>query len=170
MEITPAQSLSVHGVWQQPRTTVAWEDLRASELSWAQLRKIGFTAAQLHALQPDAGEWIARGKVQLTDLRDMTVFPVNPFTDFKADLAEVWGMKFTVPELQSMRVTYRQFRDAGMTDEIMYHFGLQLGQWFALGLRSADAAIVPEHKAAVIFGMDKETLLNSLMAFEQKSQ
>lgn len=167
MEITASQSVQVHGFWQQPRTTLAWEDIRISEHSWRQLRNMGFTAAELHALQPNAEDWIARGKVNLEDLRDMTLFPVNPFTDFKADLAEVWGLKLTVPELLNMKVTYQQFCEAGMTHEIMFHFNLTLSQWFSLGLRSVDVATLPEHKSPVLFSMDKATVLEKLIAFEK---
>ena len=49
---------------------------RQSEHSWSQLRKFGFTAAELHSLQPNPEDWIVRGKVNLEDLRDMIIFPV----------------------------------------------------------------------------------------------
>lgn len=167
IEITAVQSLHIHGLWAQPRTTVAWEDLRISELTWKQLRDLDFTAQELKDIQSDPGEWITRGKVQLSDLRDMIVFPVNPFSDFRADLSEVWSMKFTINELLKMKVTYHQFRLAGMTDEIMIHFNFSLSQWHSLGMGSVDVATVPSHKSVVLFGVDKETLIQQLVAFEQ---
>jgi hypothetical protein len=33
-----------------------------------------------------------RGVIQVSDLLDMTVFPVNPLTDFCVDLAHLWDL------------------------------------------------------------------------------
>jgi hypothetical protein len=51
------------------------------------------TADDLKRIQPIVKEWIQRGRIQITDILDMTIFPVNPLTDVGVDLSELWALK-----------------------------------------------------------------------------
>lgn len=150
MKLTPEQSIKIFGWWDQPREYMNWDDVKTKELSWRDLRLVyGFSALELKRLQPDKDEWLKRSSLSMHDVWDMHVFPVNPFSDFRADLAEVWRMKWPPETLQSMGVTFTQLQEEGMSPEIMRQFGFSLSAWQKLGLR--DCHVTPAISA--IFGM-----------------
>jgi hypothetical protein len=62
-------------------------------ITWRNLRALGIEAQALKQLQSDKYEWLQRGGIQVSDLIDMVVFPVNPLTDFGVDLAELWQLR-----------------------------------------------------------------------------
>ncbi len=49
---------------------------------------------------------LQRGGIQVADLIDMVVFPVNPLTDFGVDLAELWHLRCSTQTLISMGITF----------------------------------------------------------------
>ena len=135
MEITPRQSILLFGVWTA-RKMASWDDIKSLNKSWRQLRnEFKFTAKHLYTLQPDKQEWVSRGALTLHDLPDMVLFPINPFTDLHADLAEVWSMRWTAEMLHAMGVRYDHMLVRGLTPLFMYHLGYSLGQWHLLGLK-----------------------------------
>lgn len=137
MQLTPEQSIQIFGYWDQPREFLSWEDVKSKSLSWRDLRvNYGCTAKQLHRMQPDKHEWLRRGNLAIGDAWDLVIFPVNPFEDLRADLAEVWHMRWPVDALVSMGVTYEQLRQNGMSEDIMRQFGFPLSGWQKLSLRS----------------------------------
>ena len=156
----PWQSIRIFGWWDQPRTIVVWDDLKHNNLSWRRLRvEYGFSAHALHTIQPQVREWVARGQLTLHDVLDMSIFPVNPFTDLGADLGEVWSMKWSAEELASMGVTYEQMLVRGITPEIMRCFSFPLSSWMRLGF--ARRHVVSDDVASV-FGMGVQELCMSL--------
>jgi hypothetical protein len=137
MQVTPAQSIKIFGWWQQPRRMASWENLKALHLSWRRLRaELGFTAEQLYSIQPDKREWIARGALTLHDLPDMLMFPINPFVDLNADLAEVWSMRWPADLLADMGVTYEQMQRRGLNPQFMQHLNYSVGGWHLLKFSS----------------------------------
>ena len=135
MEITARQSILLFGAWTA-RKMASWDDIKILNKSWKQLRyDFKFTAKQLHKLQPDKQEWVSRGALTLHDLPDMVLFPINPFTDLHADLAEVWSMRWNAEMLHAMGVRYDHMLVRGLTPLFMYHLGYSLGQWHLLGLK-----------------------------------
>ena len=139
IKLTPAQSIRIFGWWDQPREYLSWEDVKAKALSWRGLRvEHGFSAEELRQLQPDKEEWIKRGQLTLSDVGDMRNFPVHPFHDLRADLGEVWGMRWPPETLIAMGITFHELREHGMSDAIMGHFGFPLSAWQRLGMRPDD--------------------------------
>ena len=165
MKIDSYQSVMIFGWWAQPRLTLAWEDVKKKELSWRKLRELGFEPDELKSMQPDKTEWIQRGGLQLHDLVDMMVFPVNPLTDFRADLAELWNLQCTPDHLQRMGVTYEQLLARGLNPQIMYYFDLTLAQWVQLGLSRADVEAMASHDCHTVFSVDKPELLRIFSDF-----
>ena len=150
MKLTPLQSIRLFGWWNQPREYATWDDVKDKELSWRALRiEHGFRPDELHTLQPDKEEWIKRGQLTLSDVADMRCFPVHPFRDLRADLGEVWNMRWPPEILHAMGVTFHELREQGMSDAIMPHFGFTLSAWQKLGLRADD--VTPG--IAAIFGL-----------------
>ena len=171
--LTATQSCSLYGLFQQPRSTLAWEDiLKTTEtgrpMTWKLLRSTGIelTPTQLHDIQPDKTQWLQRGLVSSNDIPDMLVFPVNPLTDFKADMAELWRMmnntNCSADNLVEMGVTFDQLLKRGMTPEIMFHFKLSLCEWQALGLRRAHVEDMQELDCQKVFQLDKSEIMHIL--------
>ena len=134
--MSPLQSVKIFGFWDQPRRIVMWDDFKTLNLTWHTLRtEYGFTTQQLHTIQSDKREWIIRGGITLHDLEEMSIFPINPFSDLNADLAEVWSMQWSVHELAAMNVTFDQFVDRGITADIVRCFNFPLSAWCELGLK-----------------------------------
>lgn len=136
MQVSALQSIKIFGLWDQPRKIVTWDDLKSLELSWRVLRTdYKFSAQDLKKIQPDKSEWVARGGIQLSDLPEMTIFPVNPFIDLKRDLAEVWAMSWPVELLVEMGVTFDQLKSRGMNTAIMRVVNLPLKSWVQLKMQ-----------------------------------
>mgnify|MGYP001083737978 FL=1 len=165
MQIDAYQSVNIYGWWAQPRLTLAWEDIKQKGFSWRQLRELGFGAEQLKTLQPDKTQWIQRGGLQLTDITDMQVFPVNPLTDFRADLAELWNLKCSPDQLVLMGVTYTQLLQRGLNPQIMFYFNFSLSDWMQLGMLASDVEMITPQDCSAVFGLDKSELLQIVNDF-----
>jgi hypothetical protein len=139
---------------------VTWDDVKTTELTWSQLRKLSFSPAALHTLQPDKHEWINRSLLTLQDMRDTTVFPINPIVDMRADIGELWSMQCTAQELCNMGVSYDDLVAKGLTIQIMAYFNYALSMWMQLGFR--DEHIKSEEMCMHVFGVE-ETELRRIM-------
>jgi hypothetical protein len=167
LEIRPKQSISIFGLWDQPRLVLEWSDITSRNLTWAVLRtQIGLTSKQLMRIQPNPVEWVNRACIKLHDLPDMTCFPVNPFTHLHADLAEVWSMRWTADTLKQFNVTYDQLRARGMTPTVMKHFGFTLSQWMNLGFFEDHVAHMDDASTAGLFDMDRDEVLDIIKNYK----
>tara|TARA_B100001758_G_scaffold247962_1_gene269292 strand:+ start:23482 stop:24018 length:537 start_codon:yes stop_codon:yes gene_type:complete len=166
LEVSAKQSIAIFGWWDQPRKIVTWDDLTRQNWSWRRLRtELKFTPLELFKLQKDKNAWITRGSLTLHDLPEMTIFPVNPFTDMKADLGEVWSMRWTASQLADMHVTYSEMRDRGLSPQIMSHFNFSLSSWFSLGFRHGDAQKFSDESSLMVFGVSQAELVKILSDF-----
>ncbi len=166
MEISALQSIRFYGLWDQPRRVLVWEDITAKCYSWRRLRQeIGLSPRELMTIQPSPQEWVLRGALQLADLPDMTCFPVNPFTHLHADLAEVWGMRWSSEVLSQMRVTYDQMRAKGMNVHVMAHFDFTLSQWINLAFQVHHAETMTNEQMQGLFQMSKHEIVGIIENF-----
>lgn len=163
MELSAVQSIRVFGLFDQPRRIFTWDDVKHRCFTWRQLRdRYLFTAAELHALQPDKMEWVKRGALTLHDMLDMTVFPLNPITDMHADLAELWSMQWTAEDLLRMGVTFSQIKTCGLNYRIMLHFGYPLSAWSKLGFDGPAALAMQNDELRLLFGIDQAEVVSIL--------
>ena len=169
MKITALQSVHIFGWWNQPRITLAWEDVKDLKLSWAALRRLGFDPVDLKHIQPDNHEWIKRGSLAFTDIKDMTVFPVNPLKDFHADLAELWNMACTCDDLLVMNVTFDDLLNAGLNPQIMAYFNMRLSEWVSLGMSVNHIKHISDAECLSIFGLDREEVVSITNTFSKSS-
>ena len=157
------QSIRIFGLWQQPRVYVTWEDIKSLQASWRTLRlHYEFSADDLYSIQSDKNEWVKRGQLTLHDLPDMTIFPINPYTDMSADLAEVWSMRWGVDTLQAMGVTYEQMRSYGLNSQIMKQMNKPLSNWQSLQFTKKHALEWSDDDVDSVFGLNKNELLTIL--------
>jgi len=158
--VNPRQSVAIFGVWDQPRQVLEWQDVTARNLTWRTLREsMQFEPEQLKRLQPDVLEWVARASITMQDLPDMTCFPVHPFVHLRADLAELWSMRWSADTLKQLDVTFEQLRAKGMNSQVMQHFGFTLGQWMSLGMTQAHVRAIDDECLRKCFDMPKEEVL-----------
>lgn len=168
MELKASQSIQIFGIWNQPRRYLTWEDVKTKCMSWSFLRSvIGLSSKQLHSLQRNKEEWILRGGLTLHDLPDMLIFPINPFTDLKADLGEVWAMRWSTELLESMGVTYEQMRVRGLSCDLMAYFNMPLSAWQRLGFSCKHADALSNDDISRVFGMPRHELLDILREFQE---
>jgi len=168
MELTATRSIAFFGWWDQPRTVLAWDDVKARCLSWRKLRdQYHFSAAELQGLQPCKVEWINRGALTLHDLHEMAAFPINPITDMHANLAEVWAMHWTPEQMVAMGMTFAQMKGCGLNCKIMTHFGFSLSAWTQLGLSAEHVLAMSEDEARVIFGLPAAERIITLSASQR---
>ena len=166
MEVTPVQSIAVFGWWAQPRSVVAWDDIKKLNASWRRLRtEYGFTSEQLAKLQPDKSEWVKRGALTLHDMPDMLAFPVNPFVDLGADIAEVWSMQWPVELLVQMEVTFEHMRTRGLSPQLMRHFAIPLSGWQQLKLQIGDLDSWSDDDVESVFNLDRSELRDILDSY-----
>ena len=167
MEISPLQSIRFYGLWDQPRRVLVWEDITAKCYSWRRLRQeIGLSPRELMTIQPSPQEWVLRGALQLADLPDMVCFPVNPFTHLHADLAEVWGMRWSSEMLSQMKVTYDQLRAKGMNVDVMRHFGFTLSQWLNMGMRDSHVESLTEGECQHVLELPRAEVLGIMSSYQ----
>lgn len=158
--ISARQSISIFGLWDQPRQVLEWQDVTARNLTWRTLREsMELTAEQLRKMQPDPIEWVHRASITLQDLPDMVCFPVNPFVHLHADLAEVWSMHWSADTLKQLAVTFDQLRAKGMTVQVMQHFSFTLGQWMNLGLQQEHVRAMDVDGVSRVFDMPKDEVI-----------
>lgn len=169
MKITAHQSVQIFGWWGQPRITLAWEDIKQNKLSWSALRNMGFEPAELKEIQPDKHEWIKRGGVVLTDLKDMAVFPVNPLRDFRVDLAELWNMKCNHEDFVAMNVTFDDLLEAGLNPSIMLYFNLRLSEWVNMGMTVQHVQQMSAQDCMAIFGLDSDEVISITKTFARST-
>ena len=124
--LTPAQSVSLFGWFRQPILTLSWDDVKHEGFTWRQMRNLGLSAEQLRAVQPDKQEWIQRGGLQPHDIPDMTIFPVNPLSDYGMDLAELWDLKLSPQKMQEMDISFDHLLKKGMNALLMHAFAFPL--------------------------------------------
>jgi hypothetical protein len=165
VEISPYQSICLFGWLRQPILTLSWQDVKANNFTWRQLRGQGLTPEQLKTVQPLVKEWIQRGGIQLADIPDMTVFPVNPLTDFGVDLAELWELKCDVAMMRRMGISYDDLLDKGLTPQIMKAFGFTMGGWVELGFGEEQAAVLLEDEARLVFNVGRAELISIMRSF-----
>jgi len=165
VKISPYQSTSLFGWWNQPILTLSWHDIKQKNFTWRQLRALGLTAEQLKNTQSAVSEWIQRGGIQITDIPDMTVFPVNPLTDFGVDLSELWSLKCECGEMKRMGITYEQLIERGITPQIMHAFNMPLSSWVELGFGEEHAGYFSDTEARHVFAVQKNELLQIIRTF-----
>jgi len=163
MELTARESIRFFGMWDQPRTMLAWEDVKSRCCSWRTLRNdFLFSRENLQRLQPDKVEWIKRGALTLHDLVDMSIFPINPISDLHADLAEIWSMQWTPEQMTVMGITYAQMRRSGLNFAIMQRFGFSLQSWSSLQLDARDVKQMSENECVTVFGLPTQEVQDIL--------
>lgn len=162
MEITALESIRIFGLWDQPHHILTWNDIIEKKYTWRSMRYMGLSAERLFGLQSGIAEWICRGNLRLVDLPDMTIFPVNPFTDLRADIGEVILMKWSHDTLKKMGVTYDQLIKTGMSPQIIPFFNISLSAWVLLGLKTEHALKWTEQESTVSFGISHTDLLRIL--------
>lgn len=161
IQVSAQQSVQIFGWWDQPRHVVVWDDLKKLTKSWHQLRnEFKFTADQLHKIQPDKKEWIQRGALTLHDLPEMTLFPINPFTDLGADIAEVWSMHWSVDLLACMGVSFLNMRQRGLSAQLMHHFQIPLSGWLKLRLNEKDIQNMTDDEIDFVFQIDRHEIVD----------
>jgi hypothetical protein len=159
MQISSAESIRIFGWWDQPHRVLAWSDIKEKAYTWRVLRDdLHFSAQQLHRLQGDKREWIHRGGLRLSDLPELTMFPVNPLVDMRADIGELCSMQWRHETLLAMGVTYQQMVHFGMTPRIMTFFRFPLSGWAGLSLGPDDVAHWSNKDASETFGIEVEEL------------
>jgi len=162
LRINAFQSVQLFGLKRQPILTLSWSDVKVENFTWRFLRSIDIAAQDLYKMQADKHEWLQRGGVCIDDLKDMSVFPVNPLTDFAVDLAELWNMQLSVEEMVRMGITYDQLIEKGITPGIMTAFRFPLSAWVSLGFESEHAACMQDPEAQMIFALSREELVQIL--------
>ncbi len=151
--------MKLFGWWRQPILTLSWNDVKQYHFTWRQLRSLGLEGGQLRRLQSDKHEWLQRGCIQVSDLLDMTVFPVNPLTDFGVDLAELWGLRCSGQQLASMGVTFDHLLAKDISPQIMGAFCMPLSEWCDVHFIDRHALGMQENDCQLVFAMGKQELL-----------
>ena len=164
--LSAVQSVKLFGWLRQPVLTLSWNDVKLEAFTWRQLRALGLEAAQLKRLQPDKHEWLQRGGIQVADLLDMTVFPVNPLTDFGVDLAELWALRCSAAHMASMGITFDHLLAKGITPQIMAAFALPLSDWTELQFSAHHAQSLGEDDCQRVFGLAKSELVRIVRSFK----
>jgi hypothetical protein len=169
LSVTATQSVKLFGWWRQPILTLSWNDVKQYHFTWRQLRLLGLQGGELRRLQPDKHEWLQRGGIQVSDLLDMTVFPVNPLTDFGVDLAELWGLRCSGQQLASMGVTFDHLLAKGISPQIMGAFCMPLSEWCDVHFSERHALSMQENDCQLVFALGKQELLRILRCCASES-
>lgn len=168
--VSAVQSIRLFGWIRQPILVLSWQDVKSQHFTWRGLRALGFDPETLVRLQPDKQEWLQRGGIQVTDLLDMTVFPVNPLVDFGVDLAELWQMRCGTSTMVSMGITFDQLIAKGITPQIMAAFGMPLSDWTELRFSPRHAELMSSEDCKLVFGIEKAEFIRMLHTIQPSSQ
>lgn len=166
VSVSAIQSIRLFGWYRQPILVLSWQDIKMHHFTWRGLRALGLEPETLMRLQPDKNEWLQRGGIQVADLLDMTVFPVNPLTDFGVDLGELWQMQCSTATMVAMGIKFDQLIYKGITPQIMAAFAKPLSEWIELEFKSVHAANMSPEECKMVFGIEKQEFLIMLRTFE----
>ena len=168
--VTAQTQCDARGRRADVQVTAAYLAAHARKLSysftWWQLRALGLETGQLQRLQPDKNEWLQSGGIQVSDLLDMTVFPVNPLTDFGVDLAELWQLRCGTATMVSMGITFDHLIAKGITPQVMAAFALPLSDWIELGFGLRHAEPMRPEDTTLVFGIEKAEFIRLLHTFQ----
>jgi len=160
--LTPGQAVTVHG-WWRARESLTWGDVLSNEyLTFKKLLEFNIKEQELFVLQPDLHSWIKSGKIMLDDFPRLRLWSGHPIRDFKADLADMARMQWSVDTLLRMDVGYQDLLDLGLIPETMVLFNYTLAMWASLGFRRVHAENTPNHILFKLFNMSKLDVLASL--------
>jgi hypothetical protein len=156
IRLTPGQSVYLHG-WWSPLETLSWNDVVAKEaLTFDRCRAARIPLKQLHALQPEAAEWVRHGGATLAHAEDMAeLWRVHPLRDLRADLADVLAMRFPSATLRRMGVCYDDLVGVGMSPDTMVLFGYTVLGWAGLGLRQHHLAHFSDAQIHYVFALTR---------------
>ena len=132
MILTARQATLIHG-WIHTKPTLEWADIVTRKHTFDSLLAAGLTTNELLTIQPDPAQWAKHGGACLKHLRQMILWPANPFEHFSADLADLLAVHLTVDELVRMNVTYDQLVRSGMTARTESMFKFCKEEWEVLG-------------------------------------
>lgn len=164
--LSALQSIQLFGIFRQPILVLSWQDVKYHNFTWRKLRSLLLEASALQRLQPDKHEWLQRGGIQVSDLIDMVVFPVNPLTDFGVDLAELWQLRCSTQTLVAMGITFEHLIAKGITPQIMAAFALPLSDWTELGFGLQHAEPMRPEDCKLVFDIEKTDFLRMLHTFQ----
>ena len=158
--VTAQTQCDARGRRADVQVTAAYLAAHARKLSysftWWQLRALGLETGQLQRLQPDKNEWLQSGGIQVSDLLDMTVIPVNPLTDFRVDLTELWQLRCSGQQLASMGVTFD-------------HLLAKLIEWCDVHFSEQHTLNMQDSDCQLVFGLGKQELQRILRSFASES-
>jgi hypothetical protein len=164
--LSPLQSIQLFGVFRQPILVLSWQDVKYHNFTWRNLRALGLEAQSLGRLQPDKHEWLQQRGIQVSDLMDIVVFPVNPLTDFGVDLAELWQLRCSTSTLVAMGITFEHLIAKGITPQIMAAFALPFSDWTELGFGLQHAVPMRSEDCKLVFDIEKTDFIRMLQTFQ----
>ena len=154
--------MSIHG-WWNARQSLTWGDVLSDEtLSLVKLLSFNIKEQELYILQPDLQAWVRHSRASLTDCPKMRSWDAHPIRDFKADLADLVGTRWSHEALSRMGVSYDDLLQLGLTPETMNLFGFTLMMWSSMGFRRSHADPIPANTLFRLFNMSKQDILASL--------
>eukprot|EP00961_Rhodomonas_salina_P159698 2150710-Rhodomonas_salina.1 len=150
VQLSHGQVLKVYGFFAST-TLLSWSDVVARSLSFRFLHRTAcLTAAQLHRIQPSAVAWVEKGLVDLQDVPDMLLWPLNPIVDLHTPVDRLLGMPSDT--LAKSWVTYQHLLDSGLTADIMPLFHFSLAEWQKVGLTAEHVSWMSGLQTQRLFG------------------
>jgi hypothetical protein len=138
-------------------------------LMFDRLLSANLTYQQLHNLQPDVSQWVLVERVGLHNCPQMvTLWHARAIPDFKADLGNIMGMRWSPEVMLRVGVTYRDLVELGLSCDTMQLFShITLLGWSQLGFTRDDAKEFPEAAITRVFRMPKPDVLRSLRSRQE---
>ena len=95
----------------------------------------------------------------------MTVFPVNPLSDFGVDLAELWALRCSGAQMAAMGITFDQLLAKSITPQIRSAFAMTLSDWADLHFAKRHSQSIQEDDCQRVFVLSKAELVRILRSF-----
>lgn len=157
VELSNVQRIVVHG-WSNPIKILKWDHvLKNPRLSMSFLQKrAGVSEADLYFLQPEVKEWVKSGRVELSDVPRMTMWPLHPVEHLQADLSDIMCQQYSLETFQKCGITYSYlYQRLYLNESHMPVFNLTLKEWALLGLTVRDLNNFSAAGLRTLFGMDR---------------
>jgi len=159
VHLSAPQIVSLFGWNFRIKPFLSWEDVQNTPgMTFRSLRRLGLSPIQLHTLQPDAAAWRQHGTLTLHDCTDMTLWPVHPIRNLRADLADIISMHWTPEQMKQLGVTVDDLMHVGMTADIMCMISYPLSAWLRLGLTKLHVDTLTENEIQRVFHLSHEQL------------
>ncbi len=174
IKLTPVQMANLFSDLMSAKKTLTWKIMiREKQITFRKCLEQKIDVGKLYNMQPDIDEWIAHGKVELQDCKDMGLWRPNPFYHFHCHIGDLIVHRQSLPPeiLIQGGVKFNILLERyGLTPELMVLLRYSPEDWVRLGLTEIFLGNFNDRQWKEIFlNLTKEEVIAAIRYFKSQT-